>query len=669
MKSIKVRLLTVFTALIMILIAATGFYALRIAENALMENAFEEIETVATSEAKYVQALIEGQLAYMEGLAENPIVMDETLSWEERSRFMVREAQRAGYDAFVYVEPDGSARSMDHVDQRGNVGEREYFQEAMAGNSVVSDVLASVESGEIIFNYAVPVKDNGRVVGVLYGRRTAHVMSEVVSDIQYKETGFSYIVNQEGRIVADRNTDLVLQQVNLLEEAAQDETQSQRRAVLQEMVQGNTGSGAYPYQGVDQILGFSPIEGTPWTIAVGIHTEEILEGIGSLRNGLMMAVLISVILGFMITYFVSNSISKPIVATTAAIEKFARLDFAKDENQAGYRYLQRKDEIGIMLNALVKMRISVSEFLVKTSSHVEQVAAASEELTATSQQSSMAANEVARTIEEIAKGATDQAKDTESGAGYVEALGRQIEMNTSQMNELNESASNVILSKDKGIETLKGVLEETESMKTAIKSIETMIRETEESSQKIHEASKMINSIAEQTNLLALNAAIESARAGEAGRGFAVVAEEIRKLAEQSSQFSQNIGSVVDELTMNTKDAVHTMGKVEVAAERQDSAIENTSQTFDEIDGAINKTLESIRALDESTKTIEKQKDSIISVIENLSAIAEENAASTEEASASVEEQTASMDEIANSSSELATIAQELQEEIYKFKA
>lgn len=669
MKSIKVRLLTVFTSLIVVLIATTGFFALRMAENALMDNAFEEVETVATSEAKYAQALIDGQLAYMEGLAENPMVLDETLSWEERSEYMMKEAQRAGYDAFVYVEPDGSARSMDHVDQQGNVGQRDYFQQALAGRSTVSDVLVSIESGDIIFNYAVPIQQNGRQAGVLYGRRSAQAMSDVVRDFEYNDTGFSYIVNKEGRIVADRNTDMVLQQVNLLEEAEKDENQSQRAAVLREMLQGEAGSGAYPYQGVDQILGFAPIEGTPWIIAVGIHTEEILEGMGSLRKALMAAVLLSVVIGIVITYVVSASIAKPILATTAAIEKFARLDFAKDENQAGYRYLGRKDEVGVMLNALVRMRISISEFIVKTANSVEQVAAASQELTATSQQSSMAANEVAKTIEEIAKGATDQAKDTETGAGHVEELGRYIELNVSKMEGLNESASKVISSKDRGIETLKDVLEQTESMKTAIKEIETMIRETDDSSQKITEASKMISSIAEQTNLLALNAAIESARAGEAGRGFAVVAEEIRKLAEQSSQFSQDIGTVVNELTVNTKEAVSSMEEVEEAANRQDSAIKNTSHSFDEIEGAISVTLGSIEELNESTKSIEGQKDAIISVIENLSAIAEENAASTEEASASVEEQTASMDEIANSSSELATIAQELQEEIYKFKA
>ncbi|MBP3953044.1 methyl-accepting chemotaxis protein [Bacillus sp. YZJH907-2] len=688
MKSIKTRMLVLFTGLILLTVIGVGGLSLYSSTETLRHEANKGIQSAAVEGSKLIEAYLLQQKAYMEALATNPVLMDESVPFEEKVAFFEREAERFGYDSYTVGNVAGDAQTMNADGATFNMAEFPQYQQTLAGESVVSDVVIIEEKPYLV--YSAPITEGNEVVGVLMGTRPANMLNEVTGNIVYgdNESTRVFITNRAGTYQAHPEAVLVDMQLNLLElanpeeveeleelpeaegEQPAEDTSVEELAKLFEdhISKGETGYGTHTFAGVDILVGYAPIPGTDWVMGIEIDEDEIFSSLNQLRMGLMIVTVFFLLLGIVITYFVSNSISKPLVAVSKEINKLSNYDLTKTEDAKLQKYTKRKDEVGQITHALEQMRESFGQLINSTGDIAGQVSASSEQLTATSQQAVSAAEEVANTIDEIASGATGQAKDTEKGAAQILELGNLIEQDQKYVASLVESTDNVSVLKDEGLDSLKELIEKTSTNTKSIKEIKEIILTTNASAEKIASASQMIKSISEQTNLLALNAAIEAARAGEAGKGFAVVADEVRKLAEQSNEFTEDIVKIIQELTMKTENAVSTMDLVDENTTSQVKSLESTNTKFVGIAEAIQTMTEAMSRITDSGQDMQVKKDELISLIDNLSAIAEENAASTEEASASVEEQTASMNELATSSEELAKLAEKMQESISKFK-
>lgn len=405
---------------------------------------------------------------------------------------------------------------------------------------------------------------------------------------------------------------------------------------------------------------------------IGVSQEEanilINQHAAEIRTIFLAIALIVVVLALGFTFLIGQKITKPIIALVGIINRLAEYDFRFDEKSEAIKFMNRKDEIGIITKALANMQRNVIAFITNTAKSAEQVAATSQEFSATAQQSSAATEEVSRAVEEIAKGAGQQAADTEKGSVKAYELGEIVEKNQQYMQELNRSSEQVIQLKDEGSRIVQILLDKTSETNTAAEEIFEAIKDTNNSTGKINIASHAIQNIADQTNLLALNAAIEAARAGEAGQGFAVVADEIRKLAEQSTESAKEIESIVQELQSKSTNTIKTMETVRAIVQEQVDAVKETESRFNGIAEAVETTKQIIEKLNVSGIEIEDKKNQILSLLENFSAIAQENAASTEEVSASTEELNASIAMISDASENLSALAQQLREEISKFK-
>lgn len=659
--SIGVRLIIIFSILILLCSAAIGYVSARTSRLALTKEAETSLVSLAYEGAKYTNSVIDKQKSTLELISSFEEI--KSMDWDHQQPFLIEQVSKVDFMDMAVVHKDGNAYHSDGTISQ--LGDREYIKKALQGETNVSDLLISRVTNQNVIIFATPIKNKNEIVGALIGIRDGYSLSNIVGDSGFGVNGTGYIINRSGTMVANTDKQKVTNQFNPIDEVKNDESLRSIANLFEHVVSNMRGASEYNFEGTDLYAGYAPIQGTNWIYFINANKSEILSSVPILRKNIIISALIIFIITVIIVAYLSTKITKPIIDVAKQSQNLAQLDITQDIPD---EFIKRKDEIGNLANSMQSIINNMRNVLYEINDSSQHVAATSEELTATSQETAKAAEEVTRTVEEIARGASDQAISTEEGSSRANLLGEAIEKNHDFTVKLTNASKNVSQVVKEGLEEIESLFKITEENNQAVKMIYDVIIKTNESSNEIGEASNIISSIADQTNLLALNAAIEAARAGEAGRGFAVVADEIRKLAEQSSSSSRSINTTVNQLQTNAQDAVKTMNRISDIVREQTISVGNSKDKYISIEHAMTEEINMVSELYVLGRDMEVMRNEIISILENLTAIAEENSASTQEASASMQEQAASIEEISASSESLSTLAQNLQLVINRFK-
>ncbi|MDR1770254.1 MAG: methyl-accepting chemotaxis protein [Hungatella sp.] len=638
MKSIKYKLLLIFTAIILILNIGIGTFTTTAITNQLVRDAHDHLTDMAKQEARYVQARIDGQLAYISSLAQNPILSDENLTFDEKVAFFEAEAKRSGYLAFAFADKEGNATVFNSKHETTNVASREYFQTALSGQASVSDLIISSATGELVTIFSAPVYDQGELVGLIYGRRDGNTLSEIVSSVSYKQTGYAYMINNQGVTVGHKNTDLVFAQDNDIENMKTDESLQELGELTPKMTSREIGSGEYTYHGVTKIAGYAPIQDTPWIIIFGVEKNDILSSINLLVKTLAFISIAAILIGALITYFVSSSISMPIKRVTIAAQEIAQGKFdvmlsIKSKDEVG----QLADAFNLTIKQLVNYQGYIDEICdaLQDMSHgdlrielhkeyagqfkklKDNMQALLENLNSTLLQINQSAEQVNSGAEQVANSAQALSQGATEQASSIEELSASLAELTEQIRKSAENAKSAHEKSGFAEKELHGSIGQMKDMITAMNQITLK-------SSEISKIIKIIDDIAFQTNILALNAAVEAARAGSAGKGFAVVADEVRNLAGKSAEAAKNTTVLIGE----TIKAVENGSRI-------------SSNTAASLEKNVEVTIEAVALIDEIAQTSQEQAMAIVQInqgIDQISSVVQTNAATAEESAAASEE-------------------------------
>ncbi|NLM41270.1 MAG: methyl-accepting chemotaxis protein, partial [Firmicutes bacterium] len=191
-RGIALRISLFIGVLVLLISAGFGILAYYQGSATASKQVEEALVMQAGEAAEYLQTRLEVQLTALEAIAARPELT--SMDWAQQQPVLQAELERLeDYLALGVVSPNGVALYADG--STANLGDRDYVIQALQGHSVVSNLLVSRVTNSLVLMYAVPIKDNGRTVGVLIGRRDGASLNEITDRLGFGENGWAVILN------------------------------------------------------------------------------------------------------------------------------------------------------------------------------------------------------------------------------------------------------------------------------------------------------------------------------------------------------------------------------------------------------------------------------------------------------------------------------------------
>ncbi|MEL1134465.1 methyl-accepting chemotaxis protein [Desulfitobacterium sp. THU1] len=664
--SIRTKLPLFISLLVAIALVVTGVSVYYSVSKVVTEQSHHELETNALRVGQDIDNLIKQEKTIAYALSQNKVFVEllenptNQAALNEANDFLAQVFKQMPNHQHIQVNNrDGIIIADSDVKNIGsNSSKREYFKQAIQGNENISEVLQSnVGNHDNIIVIAVPIKNAaGEVIGILGNVVTTNFFSSNLATVKPGEEGYAFLLDPTGKMLAHPNAELINQPVPVPEiQAISDKGEKPTELVAL--------SSQYTYQGQEKAMSYAIIPGTNWLLAITDSVADINAPVRGVMVTMLIILVVVTALAVLVGIRISRTFTKPIAALNEAMAKVADGDFRVAIS------IDSKDELGTLSRSLNNMVEKVRGLLVNMNGAITNLNGYSNNLDEAARTTAVSVEQTSMVTQQIAKAIESQASGTEAASMKVSALGVEIDQINEQSVYMQQNSNEIgeIVNRDKAV--VEKLLEITDQNGREVEKIQVVTQELEKSSKNIGDITLVISGIAEQTNLLALNASIEAARAGDAGRGFAVVAEEIRKLAEQSTDSVKMIDSIIKEVQDGTMKNATSVNAIQSISQAQMKYVTETQRAFDEIINKIQEISAQILSTANALDNMNRSKEDVVDYMQNISASSEEVSASVEEVTATAEEQTAMVERLGQLVHSINGMSNELmsQSSVFKF--
>ena len=597
----------------------------------------ETINNTSDVAADYVAAALEKYIAVAYETGSIARLADPERAVEEKAAILNQRINDHDFDGGFLLDSNGI-----DVITGTNLSDRDYFKEAMKGNTYVSTPAYSEVTKSVSYAISAPLWQDGipgtTPVGAVVYVPNGEFLNDIMRSIKVGEGGTAFMLDANGITIADIDSTLV----GVEDSIALGDTNPKLKdysAICKRMVAGENGTGTYSYVGKTKVVAYSTLaDMNGWSIGVAAVRSEFL---GMFFLSLVVTVLFVIaftLIGIRNGIKLGRNVVKPIKAVVERLELLAAGDLHSDTPVP-----ETNDETATLMDCLAEtiqdLKIVISEidnhlaelsdgnFLIRVDDDfkgdfaqisasfrgiIEALSSAMRDIDGNAESVQKGATDLAGASQTLAEGATDQASAIEELTATITDISEKIYVNAQ-----NAEKARTIVSDMNG-----QIIESNEHMK---KNTEAM-NKIREASDKIAEIIGSIEEIADQTTLLALNASIEAARAGENGRGFAVVATQVGVLADQSSEAARNTKDLIQNAIMAVEEGMQLANST---AESLLAVVDNARIVNDSMTEIAEASDNQALAAAQITEGINQ----IAGVVESNSATSQESAAASEELS------------------------------------
>lgn len=620
---LKMRIQILFSVTLIVILAIAGI----IISQLCFDSSMSIVNDSVTTSAKLASSQIGDKFALY--CKEVTLLGRDEKMWgsaskEEKINFLQTYVDTYGFTSGNILDKKGVS-----IKDQTDFSDRAYVQRALKGETVVSEITLSKLTGEYGVSIAAPImNDRDNIIGVVYFRINTQFILDITENISISKNSYAYLLDDDGCIIVHPNEEYI-ETMNIAEQ------EGSLKTISENILKGEVGSGSYVFNDVEIQCGYSPVDNTDgWKIVIAAPKSDFTGVLLRAIRVIMVIGAVALVLVFIISTFVANSICKPINMVKEALVNVSKGDFSKEIPATS-----KKDEVSVLQNATSELVKTLSSIIGETNVILDSMAKYNLRVEDMRNYPGEF-NSLAQSVNSIKMTLTKMIVEIQHAVMSVDTGSRELAQATQALSQGTVSQANSIQSvaDDLGIvvdvigrnsdqgevvnQKLSALDDRIQKMNQQMAILFKAVDEIEEMSSNVQKIVGTIDSIAFQTNILSLNASVEAARAGDMGSGFAVVAQEVRNLATKCGESSQK-----------TEELVHNcIVAIENAKKCADETLESISEIVSdssEIAQAFAKISEDTQEQAEKSKNIQKEINAISDVIQTNTATVEETAAST----------------------------------------